>query len=148
MNAVIIAADERHNTFLSSKLESFKICFSIFKNRNYPMSETQLSSIKHSDYWLVDLVDSEQMLEKYKIQQDISSKIMRITPFDAQVFPNISSQLYETYIGIWIDGLSDEALQTLLNQMIIYIGQNDDMRIILLSQKGSQRCPDMVKRTN
>ncbi|PHK50137.1 accessory Sec system protein Asp1 [Staphylococcus edaphicus] len=145
VNAVIIAADERHNTFLSSKLESFKICFSIFKNRNYPMSETQLSSIKHSDYWLVDLVDSEQMLEKYKIQQDISSKIMRITPFDAQVFPNISSQLYETYIGIWIDGLSDEALQTLLNQMIIYIGQNDDMRIILLSQKEAKDAPTWLK---
>lgn len=152
VNTVIIAADERHNYFLASTLEPFKICFSIFKNRNYPMSEKQLSTIKYSDYWLVDLVESEQTLEKYKIKHNLTSKMMRITPFDAQVFPNISSQLYETYIGIWIDGLSDEVLQILMNQMITYIEDNVDMRIILLSQKESKDASawlkDQIKEMN
>lgn len=145
MDTIIVAADERHNTFLSSTLEPFKICFSIFKNRNYPMSEIQLSSIKKSDYWLVDLLDSERILEKYKTKHNLTSKTMRITPFDAQVFPNISSQLYETYIGIWIDGLSDEILQMLINQMFTYVEQNVDIRIILLSQKEEKDVPTWLK---
>lgn len=38
---------------------------------------------------------------------------MRVTPFDAQMLPNISSQLYETNIGVWIDSLSEEDLKRL-----------------------------------
>ncbi len=33
--------------------------------------------------------------------------MIRITPFETRQSPNISSQLMETFIGVWIDGMSD-----------------------------------------
>lgn len=142
---VIIASDERHNNFMTQALKSFKTCFSIFKNRNYTISQAQIASIEKSDYWLVDLLDNEQILQDYKAKYNISSKIMRITPFDAQVFPNISGQLYEMYVGVWIDGTSENELRKLMNHMIGYIEQNSEVRLVLLTQIQDNDIPQWLR---
>ena len=59
---------------------------------------------------------------------------MRVTPFDAQMLPNISSQLYETNIGVWIDSLSEEDLKTVIDQLSQYVSQHEQTIIHLLTR--------------
>ena len=62
------------------------------------------------------MLDNEETLQQYKVEQQLDVEIMRITPFDAQVLPNKSSQYYETYIGLWIDGIAHDTLQQSLQR--------------------------------
>lgn len=60
--------------------------------------------------------------------------MIRITPFETRQSPNISSQLMETFIGVWIDGMSDADLQQMMQRLVDYITQEDDYRLILLTR--------------
>ncbi|MCG7339003.1 accessory Sec system protein Asp1 [Staphylococcus sp. ACRSN] len=144
-NPMIIAADERHNYFLSQILSEYQLCFSIFKQRNSELTSSLLKSISQAKYWLVDMLDNEKILQQYKDENDLNTAIMRITPFDAQVLPNKSSQYYETYIGFWIDGLDEGMLQTSLQQVITYIEQVEQMRLVLLTEKDKKMLPQWLK---
>src|SRR5699024_4607415 len=78
--------------------------------------------------------ENEQKLNAYKTKQRLSNRLMRITPFDAQTMSNISSQLHETYIGLWIDGLSEAKLKALMSQCVQYMKDHESMRIVLMSK--------------
>ncbi|RIM83603.1 accessory Sec system protein Asp1 [Staphylococcus xylosus] len=143
-NPIIIAADERHNYFLSDILSDYQLCFSIFKKRNSDLTDTLLSSISRSNYWLVDMLDDEEVLQKYKQKYNLNVSILRITPFDAQILPNQSSQYYETYIGMWIDGIAQDTLRQSLQQVIKYIEKNENMRLILLTEQDIKVLPHWV----
>lgn len=71
---------------------------------------------------------------------------MRVTPFDAQMLPNISSQLYETNIGVWIDSLSEEDLKTVIDQLSQYVSQHEQTIIHLLTRLNENDIQRMVKR--
>ena len=142
---VIIAADERHNMFLSHILEDTPLCFSIFKNRNCPLTPSKLASIERGKYWLVDMLENEASLKMYKDKQQLDTHIMRITPFDAQVLPNKSSQFYETFIGFWIDGLDEATLQNAFSRICKYVEQNENMRLVLLTEVEEPKIPSWLK---
>ncbi|MBU7218666.1 accessory Sec system protein Asp1 [Staphylococcus gallinarum] len=141
---IIIAADERHNYFLSEILSDYQLCYSIFKQRNSELTPSLLQSISNSQYWLVDMLDNEETLQQYKIEQQLDVEIMRITPFDAQVLPNKSSQYYETYIGLWIDGIAHDTLQQSLQQVISYMERVENTRIILLTEQDKKLLPQWL----
>ena len=62
---------------------------------------------------------------------------MRFTPFDTQILENLSSQLDETYIGVWIDGLNDDYLQILINDLITYIKRHPSYRLVILTKNSA-----------
>lgn len=138
---IIIAADTRHNQMLSQIFKSYALCFSIFKNRNLPLTNEQLKTIEQSSYWLVDMLDNEETLKNYKNEHHLDTHIMRITPFDTEVLPNISSQLYETYIGLWVDGLDEARLKQAFSQIVSYMQQEDQLRLVLLTEKEKSKLP-------
>ena len=90
------------------------------------------------------MLDNEETLQQYKIEQQLDVEIMRITPFDAQVLPNKSSQYYETYIGLWIDGIAHDTLQQSLQQVISYMERVENTRIILLTEQDKKLLPQWL----
>lgn len=144
-DAVIVAADTRHNQLISKYIDHDKLCYSIFSNRNRDMSDEKLNSIQNGANWIVDSLDRESMLVDYKKRQNSGNKIMRITPFDAQILPNMSSQLYETYIGIWIDGMTEFELQRLLEPLKTYISANENCRLLFLTELESKHVSSWLK---
>ena len=70
--------------------------------------------------------------------------VMRITPFDAQILPSISNQLYETQIGFYIDGLSVNDINSVLNYLVDYSEKNTNSKIILLSRFSKDSWPSAI----
>ena len=131
---VIIAADVRHNSLITHTFKTQRLCFSLFQQRNLGMTERDLQTLEAGQCWLVDTRENERMLENYKATFNLTNRLMRITPFDAQVMPNRSNQLHETYVGLWVDGLSDAQLKRLLSQLVHYMEQHEEVRLVLLTE--------------
>lgn len=112
---MIIAADKRHNYVLTDTFKPENMCFSLFRQRNAYIDATLLETIGKANQCIVDTQANATKLNQFITQNPEYQpfKIMRVTPFDAQMLPNISSQLYETNIGVWIDSLSEEDLKRL-----------------------------------
>ncbi|PTH31521.1 accessory Sec system protein Asp1 [Staphylococcus agnetis] len=131
---IFVASDVRHNTLIAQSFNHHRLCYSVFKQRNQDLNEKALASMTIGQNWLVDTLENEQKLNAYKTKQRLSNRLMRITPFDAQTMSNISSQLHETYIGLWIDGLSEAKLKALMSQCVQYMKDHESMRIVLMSK--------------
>ncbi|KIR10327.1 hypothetical protein SH09_13865, partial [Staphylococcus gallinarum] len=97
-DAIVIAADVCHNAMLADIFSANKRCYSVFQQR-LQASDAQFETLDREASWLVDTLENEQRLITYRATKQLSNRLMRITPFDAQMLPNISSQLHETYIG-------------------------------------------------
>lgn len=142
-DTVIIAADARHNEALANIFAGYKRCYSVFQQR-LETSDTQLATLDQEASWLVDTLENEQRLATYQTAQELSNRLMRITPFDAQVLPNMSSQLYETYIGLWVDGLSDERLAKVFAQVTDYMERDTSLRLILMTKRKKYMLPQWL----
>ncbi|PCF54396.1 accessory Sec system protein Asp1 [Staphylococcus delphini] len=138
---VIVVADERHNHLITRHLPFKRICFSVFQNRNPIPTTTMLSSMKLGKYWLVDRSSTEQRLRQYHTDNHLSNELMKITPFDAQSSPNKSSQLSETYIGLWLDSLDDQQLQSVMAIIVPFIKKDVKYRLQLLTRCEKQALP-------
>ncbi|HEC2181240.1 TPA: accessory Sec system protein Asp1 [Staphylococcus delphini] len=143
-DVTIVASDVRHNALITEHLKSEKICFSVFQKRETWKSEEGLASMVNGSYWLVDTLENAQYLEKYRYQYQLTNSLMRITPFDVRMTPNISSQLYETFIGVWIDGLTQEALHQMNTQLITSLEREPNTRLTLLTRHESAHVPHWV----
>ncbi|MGV3043141.1 accessory Sec system protein Asp1 [Staphylococcus rostri] len=145
-DTVIVAADMRHNKPIADIFAQYKRCYSVFQQRPHASIEALESMDPHAN-WLVDTLDNEQLLEAYRVQRGISNRLLRITPFDAQPMSNISSQLHETFIGVWIDGMGTEQLLTMLTELTDYLNQDEALRLVLLSKsKPKYALPTELKR--
>ncbi|UEX90231.1 accessory Sec system protein Asp1 [Staphylococcus ratti] len=131
---IIVASDIRHNQLIAETFKPQHLCFSIFQQRNKGVPKTEFETMVGGQSWLVDTLESERILEAYKEKNDLTQRLMRITPFDAQVMPNISNQLYETYIGLWIDGLTDTQVKQIMSQLVHYMEKKEAIRIVLLTK--------------
>ncbi|MCH4475845.1 accessory Sec system protein Asp1 [Staphylococcus haemolyticus] len=133
---VIIAADKRHNYVLTDTFKPENMCFSLFRQRNAYIDATLLETIGKANQCIVDTQANATKLNQFITQNPEYQpfKIMRVTPFDAQMLPNISSQLYETNIGVWIDSLSEEDLKTVIDQLSQYVSQHEQTIIHLLTR--------------
>lgn len=133
-DAVIVAADERDNEVLADIFEQQSLCVSVFHQREQ-LSTEDVTVMGHEVKWLVDTLENERLLTAYLGEQDAAQRLMRITPFDAQMMPNMSSQLYETYIGVWLDGLETDAAINVLAQLEGYLAQDTALRVVLLTEQ-------------
>ncbi|MEJ7381239.1 accessory Sec system protein Asp1, partial [Staphylococcus epidermidis] len=68
-----------------------------------------------------DTQANQNMIEHYAGLNMNDFNLLRVTPFDAQSLPNQSSQLYDTYIGLWIDGLDEIEIREIVNSLFQYI---------------------------
>ena len=98
------------------------------------MSDEEYQSIVKNAHLIVDSVQLERDLISHQEKYQRENTMIRITPFETRQSPNISSQLMETFIGVWIDGMSDADLQQMMQRLVDYIAQEDNYRLILLSR--------------
>ncbi|HHU6751659.1 TPA: accessory Sec system protein Asp1 [Staphylococcus pseudintermedius] len=140
-DVVIVASDLRHNSLIVQNLKDQKVCFSVFQKRDTWCSEEGMKSMADGDYWLVDTLENECHLTHFLNQHQLDNQLMRITPFDVQMTPNMSSQIYETYIGVWIDGLNKEVLHQITTQLIHEIEREPLTRVILLTRFEKNQVP-------
>ncbi|UDI77283.1 accessory Sec system protein Asp1 [Staphylococcus taiwanensis] len=144
---IIIAVDQRHNGLLTHTFKPENICFSIFKQRNQQIDVTLLEGIGKANQCLVDTEDNETTVQQYITQYPKYQpfKMLRVTPFDAQMLPNISSQLYETHVGVWIDGLNNEELKNIMHYLSQYVEHHDTTLIHLLTRLNEPDIPQWLK---
>ena len=133
-DTVIVAADVRHNAAISNVFSQYKRCYSVFQRRAHDTVDA-IETLDTCASWLVDTLENEARLQSYQLQHQLHNHMMRITPFDAQPMSNISSQLHETYIGVWLDGLETEEIMSMLVQLSDYMAQDDTLRVTLLTKK-------------
>ncbi|HEC2157898.1 accessory Sec system protein Asp1 [Staphylococcus delphini] len=144
LDVIIAASDERHNAIIAENLKKQKLCFSVFQKRRTWLSDKGIASMVNGGYWLTDTMENTHHLKFFKEEHQLNNQIMRITPFDAQITPNMSSQLYETYIGVWIDGMNPETLHQVISQLIHEIEREPQTRIILLTRVEQFKVSDWV----
>ncbi|WP_437750689.1 accessory Sec system protein Asp1 [Staphylococcus shinii] len=140
----IVASDERHNRLIASVIPKYQLCFTTFSERNNLSEEIEKDVLNYSTNWVVDTLENEKVLTSYIQQQKMNINVMRITPFDAQILPSISNQLYETQIGFYIDGLSVNDINSILNYLVDYSEKNSNSKIILLSRFSQDSWPSAI----
>lgn len=131
---VIVASDARHNRQIANHIPAKLLSYSFFKNRNETVSDEEYQSIVKNAHLIVDSVQLERDLISHQEKYQRENTMIRITPFETRQSPNISSQLMETFIGVWIDGMSDADLQQMMQRLVDYIAQEDNYRLILLTR--------------
>ena len=144
-DVTIAAADDRHNALITENIAPEHLCFSIYSQRNKELNDQTLASVHKGQYWLVDRQDHEAALMLYQSKHHLDNQLMRITPFDAQVLPNISSQLYETYIGLWLDGLVEQDMQRIVTSLTAYIQAHEGYRLLLLTKHDQNEVSPWLK---
>ncbi|GGG98560.1 accessory Sec system protein Asp1 [Staphylococcus pragensis] len=144
---LIVAADERHNKLLNDIFQPENICYSLFTPRNKHVHDELLKSITVANQCVVDTQENERKIDAFVSDNRQSQQFnyMRITPFEAQMLPNISSQLYETNIGVWVDGLTDNELQSLMTQLAQYIYHHEKIKIILMTKSSNHEIAPWLK---
>lgn len=151
---VIVAADQHHNDMINKIFDLKTLCFSVFNQRNRTLEESILQSIIQAQYCIVDTLENEQFIKDFVKNHDVANhfNLMRITPFDVQTLSNMSSQLYETNIGVWIDSLNEVRLKELIDMLIQYSVERENIRLHLLTRKDDTDIPEWltykVKNTN
>ncbi|MGV3277630.1 accessory Sec system protein Asp1 [Staphylococcus hyicus] len=144
-DTIFVASDVRHNAIIARTFNQHHLCYSVFKQRNTNLDFDTLTSMKAGQSWIVDTLENERKLDVFVLEQQLETRVMRITPFDAQVMTNMSSQLHETYIGLWIDGLSDAQLKPLLAQFVHYMTENESVRIVLMSKRAQHQISQWLR---
>lgn len=98
------------------------------------MSFEEYQSIVKGAHFIVDSLQLEQSLFQHQQSLARQDDMIRITPFETRQSPNISSQLMETFIGVWIDGMTEDNLKQLMECLVDYIEREDQYRLILLTR--------------
>ena len=101
---------------------------------------------------LVDTKENERECSLIVNNNSIDMKMSRITPFDTEKIPNISSQLYDVHIGFWIDNLSRDVVEPVIDQLYSYIKNKENYRVTILMKDITSKTPkwlsDIVKEKN
>lgn len=143
---LIVCAHPKHNAIFQSISTDVTVSYSIFSKRNGALDDAFIQSMTHSSKWLVDTSENEVRLKTLLAQHALQADILRMTPFETQQLSNLSSQLHETYIGIWIDGMQDEDLQRVLRQLTDYIQPYPSYRLVLLTQQDETDVDDWIRQ--
>lgn len=142
--SVLVASDYRHNAMISRHVQADKLCFSIFEERPYAIDSGSWETIESGHYWLVDTLEKAHELEAYRQAHGLDNQLMRITPFDVQMTQNMSSQLHEIKIGLWVDGMTRETFDEIMGQLEQEMLNNAHLRLVLMN-RDKRLCPDWVK---
>ncbi|WYV95774.1 accessory Sec system protein Asp1 [Staphylococcus aureus] len=110
----------------------------IFDDRGYLSAIRYFDKDGEASYQEYLTINVDRQLERelltHQDHHQRQNSMIRITPFETRQSPNISSQLMETFIGVWIDGMSDADLQQMMQRLVDYITQEDYYRLILLTR--------------
>ncbi|UXS21900.1 accessory Sec system protein Asp1 [Staphylococcus delphini] len=140
-DVMIVASDVRHNSIIAESVPEERLCYSVFQMRDSWLSEDGKWSMTSGKYWLADTLENANRLAEFQQQNDLDNQLMRITPFDVQITPNLSSQLHETFIGVWADGLDKETLHEITTQLIHEIEREPLTRVVLLTRLENGQMP-------
>ena len=148
----IAASDGRHNQLITRYFEANQLCFSLFSNRNREITSHLIQSMQPAKSCLVDTKENERECRLIANNNSINMKMSRITPFDTEKIPNISSQLYDVHIGFWIDNLSRDVVEPVIDQLYSYIKNKENYRVTILMKDITSKTPkwlsDIVKGKN
>lgn len=148
----IVASDQRHNNLITRYFKENQLCFSVFSNRNKNITPNLIQSMQPVKSCLVDTKKNERECNVIINNNLIDMKVFRITPFDTEKIENISSQLYDINIGFWIDNLSRETVEIIINQLYNYIKNKENFKVTILMKDIASKTPkwllDIVKEKN
>ncbi|WP_312040237.1 accessory Sec system protein Asp1 [Macrococcoides bohemicum] len=140
----IVASDVRHNQVIEEVIPSSSLIFSIFEKRQ--IDYLNISNIKSKI--IVDTKLNELSVSKFLP----STQILRITPFDTQIIPSISNQLYIDYIGIFIDNIDDQFLMQILELLSPLLREEKKYCLKLMTRHNlidrNNMIQDMIKQIN
>ncbi len=131
---IIVASDERHNSVMAHTIDEDSLCFSVFTERNKTVTKELFDSISRARYCLVDTLANQKKIQQFANDTQTQLHLLRVTPFDAQSLSNKSSQLYDTYVGLWVDQLQQHELQIILSSLFQYIQKKDHFKLKLLTK--------------
>lgn len=127
-DAFIVASDNRHNEIVARVVKTDKKIFTIFNRRNQK-NKRNINYQSFSKKWIADTIENEELL-KYKDVDDV----LRVTPFDAFLIPNRSSQLVNTEIGVYIEDIEEQQLLNLMDIFDNYLMKSKNIKIIFFSR--------------
>ncbi|HEC2145133.1 TPA: accessory Sec system protein Asp1 [Staphylococcus delphini] len=143
---LIVSAHIQHNMLFQNMRVGTLVSYSIFSKRNVMLDDMLIHSMSNGSKWLVDTMENETQLKILSAHSSHPLEILRMTPFDTQQLNNLSSQLNETYIGVWIDGMSHTDLQSVLYQLTDYIQNHPSYRLVLLTQQDVGNVADWIEQ--
>lgn len=143
---VIVGSNAAYNEIFEGIQAYANVSYSIFSKRNVTLDEALMDSMAHSSKWLVDTNEMASRVKAWLKHQDDPPEMLRLTPFNTQKIVNISSQLNETYIGLWIDNLPCEVLTKVLQQMLVYIQPHASYRLVLITKKNQSGIASWLKQ--
>lgn len=118
--------------------------FFYFTERNKVVTQDLYDSISRAYYCLVDTQANQNMIEHYAGLNMNDINLLRVTPFDAKSLPNQSSQLYDTYIGLWIDGLDEIEIREIVNSLFQYIQHKDGYKLKILTKSRDNLTENLI----
>ncbi|EHE7496326.1 accessory Sec system protein Asp1 [Staphylococcus pseudintermedius] len=144
-DVIITASDVRHNPIISRHFSTQRLCFSVYQQRENALSDEGMASIKEGPYCLIDTMENERRIADCGILSSETQKRLRITPFDVRITPNVSNQLHESLIGVWIDGIDQGRLVTIVNYLINELECRPQTRVIFLTRREEYQVPEWIQ---
>lgn len=138
-DSFIIASDDRHNEMLSHVINTDKKVFTIFDRRDQK-NKKKIDYRSLSKKWIADTIENEELL-KYNHVEDV----LRVTPFDAYLIPNRSSQLVNTEIGVYIEDIEENQLMSIFDIFENYLMKSTKCKIIFISRIEIHKFPPQFK---
>ncbi len=135
--AVVIAANTRHNALIRQALETLpkqRVVMSFFEERfDLQDRETLLHDTHNASLIVTDTEHAARQIREAGVQ-DIP--ICDISPFDVRLPLGKSQQIRELKIFMPLDGLEDTLLEKALQQVFAYMQTNPDV-VLLAGTRGS-----------
>ncbi|WP_414054812.1 accessory Sec system protein Asp1 [Macrococcus equi] len=124
----IVAASE-HHAELANIITKERLTYSFFTRRN-TVDEVNHLNLGQAARLLIDTSANYD-----RLKGSVTSKTLKITPFDTSLSPTKSSEMYFNYIGIIVDNLSDAELVTLMDTMYHYLKNTRQIKVMLISRQ-------------
>ncbi len=139
-HSVVAAYDEQHNDLIQNVIPEEQLTYSIFKQRNRAHQYRRLNY-----KYIVDVQSIETLLKSQQVKN-----VLRITPFDTSKLPSISSQFYVDFIGLYIDGMSEDKIIDVIEHITPMLTSSKKFKLKLLTKHNdkSVRLHSIIKDIN
>ena len=141
-----VAMHERHAALIRETLKGRKTILSFFEDRfDLGTHPEMLPMVEQADYVIADSQENRRLIQR---QVKNLLHIKDITPFDSRVDFGISQQLNVQKILVPVDNLEDEVFAELIRAMGMYLPENKNAQIHLLTRQAEyDRKPRLLSKT-
>lgn len=134
-DTIVVASHHQHNNLLLRNFLKQKKVFSFFANRTDLRDEKALATILHSSTLLVTGTEKDELVLQETLKRvDLpDKKLTRISPFDTRLRLGHSQMVRELMIYLYIDGLSEQELETVLYMILEMMEEVPDIELAIVT---------------